>query len=290
MRDYGKVYTAFWSNEDMRAMSEDARMLALYLMTCPHGNMLGCFRLPNAYAAEDLKWEIERVSKGFEELFQNGFVYRCQRTFWVFIRKYLQWNQFENPNVGKAAGKLFDSLPAPHQIKALLISALREFSPAFPRAKLAEFDALSIPFENPFETISKTVVVAVAVTKPEPEQEQTLVERRGASPDVDVVSTIFAYWQKTMDSPRAQLDDKRKKAIKTALKLYEPRQLCEAILGCSKSDFHMARGEYAGRTKYNALGLILRDADHIDRFIEMANKQATGPETIEQRTPASWRN
>jgi hypothetical protein len=45
----------------------------------------------------------------------------------------------------------------------------------------------------------------------------------------------------------------------------------------------MARGEYAGRTKYNALGLILRDADHIDRFIEMASKQATGPETIEQR-------
>jgi hypothetical protein len=119
--------------------------------------------------------------------------------------------------------------------------------------------------------------------KQEQAQEQTLVERRGAPPDADVVATIFAYWQKTMESPRAQLDDKRKKAIKAALKLYEPRQLCEAILGCSKSDFHMARGEYAGRTKYNALGLILRDADHIDRFIEMASKQATGPETIEQR-------
>ncbi|MBB3213441.1 hypothetical protein FHW67_002733 [Herbaspirillum sp. Sphag1AN] len=33
MRDYGKVYTAFWSSEDIRDLSEDGRMLALYLMT-----------------------------------------------------------------------------------------------------------------------------------------------------------------------------------------------------------------------------------------------------------------
>ncbi|WP_371767516.1 hypothetical protein [Massilia sp.] len=289
MRDYGKVYTAFWSNEDMRAMSEDARMLALYLMTCPHGNMLGCFRLPNAYAAEDLKWDIERVSKGFDELFENGFSYRCQRTFWVFIRKYLQWNQFENPNVGKAAGKLFDSLSAPHQIKALLINALREFSPSFPRAKMDAFDELSIPFENPFGTISKTVVVAVAVTKPEPEQEQTHVERRGASPDRDVVQEIFAYWQKTMEAPRAQLDDKRVKVIKAALKHYEPRQVCEAILGCSRSAWHMGQNDRG--QKYNGLNLILRSADYIDKFIEMASKQTNGPETIEERNArilAEW--
>lgn len=114
-------------------------------------------------------------------------------------------------------------------------------------------------------------------------KEQTLVERRGASPDVDVVKTIFEYWQKTMQSPKSQLDDKRKKAIKAALKLYDPRQLCEAVLGCSKSDFHMARGEYHGRNKHNGLLLILRDAEHIDKFIELASKRANGPESIEDR-------
>jgi hypothetical protein len=164
MRDYGKVYTAFWTSEDVRGVSEDARMLALYLMTCQHGNMLGCFRLPNAYAAEDLQWGIERVSKGFQELFGNGFAYRCDRTFWVFIRHHLKWNKFENPNVGIAAGKLFDTLSCPHTVKALLVLALREFAPHFPAAKLDEFESNSEPFENPFETISKPVAVAVAVT------------------------------------------------------------------------------------------------------------------------------
>jgi len=107
------------------------------------------------------------------------------------------------------------------------------------------------------------------------------VERRDAAPDRDVVAEIFAYWQKVMDTPGAQLDDKRTKAIKAALKLYEPRQVCEAILGCSRSTWHM--GENDRRRKFNGLGLILRDAEHIDSFIELASKRTTGPENIEQR-------
>jgi hypothetical protein len=92
-----------------------------------------------------------------------------------------------------------------------------------------------------------------------------------------------------MEAPRAQLDDKRTKAIKTALKLYEPRQVCEAILGCSRSAWHMGQNDRG--QKYNGLNLILRSADHIDKFIEMASKQTTGPETIEERNArilAEW--
>jgi len=107
------------------------------------------------------------------------------------------------------------------------------------------------------------------------------VERRGATPDRDVVAEVFAYWQKTMDAPRAQLDAKRGKAIKDALKLYDPRQVCEAILGCSRSAWHM--GENDRRQKFNGLGLILRDAEHIDKFIELASKRTTGPESIDER-------
>lgn len=164
MRDYGKVYTAFWTSEDIRSMSEDARTLAFYLLTCPHGNMLGCFRLSNAYAGDDLKWELERVSKGFEELYEKGFAYRCNKTFWVLIRQYLEWNQFENPNVGKAAAKLFDAITPPDDLKAALAVALREYSATFPSEKLDEFEAESEPFENPFKHISKTRTRTRALT------------------------------------------------------------------------------------------------------------------------------
>lgn len=305
MRDYGKVYTAFWSNEDVRAMSEDGRMLALYLMTCPHGNMLGCFRLPVAYVAEDLCWSGDRVSKGFDELFRYRFSYRCQRSSWLFIRNHLEWNPLENPNVGKAAAKLFDSLPMTHEIKALVARSLRMKAPHFPQDKLTQFETLSIPFQDPFETVSKPVAVTVAVevtvaeagNKPMSEQSpdecaEPAIERRGVnieevSNEAEVVTalevvkkprgdagedvrSVFTYWQQVMNHPRAQLDAKRQKAIKGRLKDgYSVQDLCLAIDGCSRSAYHMGQNE--GGTVFDDIELICRDGPKVDSFIKKAS-------------------
>lgn len=83
--------------------------------------------------------------------------------------------------------------------------------------------------------------------------------------DAATVKTIFEYWQKVMNSPKSKLDGSRKGVIVRALKNYSPGDVCKAIRGCSKSPHHM--GENAQKTVYNSLGLILRNADHIDRFI-----------------------
>jgi hypothetical protein len=140
----------------------------------------------------------------------------------------------------------------------------------------------------PFDESSRTVAKPREVSSEEGIKDQgeegkgeEHVERRDAAPDRDVVAEVFAYWQKVMQSPKSQLDDKRRKAIKAALKLYEPRQVCEAILGCSRSAWHM--GENDRRAKFNGLDLILRDAEHIDKFIELASKRTTGAESIDQR-------
>jgi hypothetical protein len=111
MRDYGKVFCSFWSSGDMRKLSEDARTLALYLLSCPHGTIAGVFRLPDGYACEDLQWASERVAKGFSELFKNGFANRCETTKWVFLTKHFEWNKPENPNQWKAARKLAEQVP-----------------------------------------------------------------------------------------------------------------------------------------------------------------------------------
>jgi hypothetical protein len=125
MRDFARVYSSFWQSPEIRALDEDARALALYLLTTPHGNLIGCFRLPDAYAAEDMQWPIERVSEGFRKLCESSFVTRDEATKWVLITKYLKWNTFENPNVAKAAHKAFDQVPA-LPLKSLLALALLE--------------------------------------------------------------------------------------------------------------------------------------------------------------------
>lgn len=111
MRDYGRVYSKFWSSDDIRELTEDGRLLALYLLTCAHGTLAGVCHLPLGYVAEDVQWTFERVAKGFDELLVKGFAKRCERTKWVWVCKYLTWNPPENPNQLKAARKIACNLP-----------------------------------------------------------------------------------------------------------------------------------------------------------------------------------
>jgi hypothetical protein len=111
MREYGKVYSSFWQSPEVRAMTEDARTLALYLLTTPHGSLIGAFRMPDAYAAEDLQWGSERVAEGFRNLSESLFLSRDDATKWLILPKFLKWNQFDNPNVAKAAHRAFELVP-----------------------------------------------------------------------------------------------------------------------------------------------------------------------------------
>ena len=115
---YGKVHARFWSSPTIRAMSEDGRTLALYLMTCLHKTIAGVFRLPDGYVAEDLAWCSARVAEAFAELSANGFATRCERTKFVLIEKHLVWNQPDNPNQRSAARKAAALVPNECEWKA----------------------------------------------------------------------------------------------------------------------------------------------------------------------------
>lgn len=174
MREYGKIHSAFWMSESVRLLSDDGKMLALYLLTCPHGNMLGCFRIPDGYVSDDLGWPLERVSKGFNELFDNGFSNRCSASKWVLIYNFLEYNPFENPNVGKAAGKVYSTIPSNLPAKAELTRILRDSCPFFPVAELN-------PSINPSQTLSNSVRNPEPEPEPEPEPNQSLNQNRSRS-------------------------------------------------------------------------------------------------------------
>ncbi len=111
MRDYGKVHSTFWASPTIAPLSDDAKILALYLLTCTHSTIAGVFRLPDGYVSEDLRWDTARVRQGFAELLANGFANRCEATKWVWVVKHLEWNQPDNPNQRKAAAKVAQGVP-----------------------------------------------------------------------------------------------------------------------------------------------------------------------------------
>lgn len=111
MRQYGQIQCAIWGHPEFGALSDNGKLLFLYLLTGEHSNGLGCYRIPFPYAQADLNWAFETVSKGFQELVENGHIKYCESTKFVYIPKYLKWNPISNQNTAKAREKEFTQIP-----------------------------------------------------------------------------------------------------------------------------------------------------------------------------------
>lgn len=148
MREYGSVHSCFWISADISGLSDQTKLLALYLLTGPHTNMLGCFRLPMGYVAEDLQWSLETVSKRLDELFEKGFMTYDRASSWLLIHRFLKWNPIENPNQGKGLKKLFEQIPESPPLLPLLINLLKQNNKYLDEEFCNRLETLSKPFRN----------------------------------------------------------------------------------------------------------------------------------------------
>lgn len=91
----------------------------------------------------------------------------------------------------------------------------------------------------------------------EEDKEQTHATLAGAS-----MASVWAAFEK--HHPRAQLTPERRSLIGRRLKQFSPELLIAAIEGNHLSPYH--NGENPSQQAYHDLGLILRNADTIERF------------------------
>lgn len=87
MRDYGIVSPQFWigaTGKSLRGCPE-AQVLALYLMTSPHANMIGVFHCPVLYMAHETGLGIEGASKALARLIEAEFCRYDETTEEVFV-------------------------------------------------------------------------------------------------------------------------------------------------------------------------------------------------------------
>lgn len=106
-------------------------------------------------------------------------------------------------------------------------------------------------------------------------EEVPLFEVPSVEEPVNEVELVFDYWVRNL-RPNARvkpvLSDERRRKIKKALETHGFDVCLMAIDGILKSDFHM--GHNSRGKSYNDISLILRDAQHIERFAEMAGEQS----------------
>lgn len=124
---YGKVYDAYWGGDKIAPLSDQACLLGLFLITGPHRNAIGCFKLGLGALTDDdrfKKWGIEGVSKALREMMETGFIIRDESTGWTFITATFRHDPPRGEKAIKHAVKLAALVPANSIVYPALKAAL----------------------------------------------------------------------------------------------------------------------------------------------------------------------
>lgn len=99
------------------------------------------------------------------------------------------------------------------------------------------------------------------------------------------VERIFAAWREVLGHERARLDAVRRRVIEARLADgYSEAELVLAFYGCRFSAFH--QGDNKHGQVYDSITLILRDADHVERFMAIAQHVGDRMQAQAQREAA----
>ena len=119
MREYGKVAPQFWvgdTGKKLRKAGAEAQVVALYLMTCPHANMLGLYYVPIMYIAHETGLGMEGASKGLQRAIEAGFCEydEASEVVWVHEMAKYQIAKELAPTDKRSKGvqNEYDALPA----------------------------------------------------------------------------------------------------------------------------------------------------------------------------------
>lgn len=113
MRDFSKVSPSLWHSERFNGLkSDDARYAYLYVLTSEHQTSAGCYHLPDAYAAADLRWSLERYQRARRELTEAELIRFDEANSVLMVTRWLKFNPPMNDKHLKGIRHSLDRLPS----------------------------------------------------------------------------------------------------------------------------------------------------------------------------------
>ncbi len=94
MRDYAKLSPTFWTGETGKALrrrGSEAVIVALYLVSSPHSNMLGLFYQPIPYMAHETGLGQQGAAKGLQACVELGFCSYDADADMVWVHEMAAW-------------------------------------------------------------------------------------------------------------------------------------------------------------------------------------------------------
>ena len=158
MRAYSRISPQFWigkTGKKLRNFGPESQLVALYLLTNPHANMLGVYHLPIAYVNHDLGRPTEWTLKGLWGCVEAGFCnYDLEtETVWVYEMAKFQIGNFLKQADNRVTGiqKEYDDL---HD-NPFLLEYFEKYGKAYcltnPRKPVSRLMPLTSPSEGAFK-------------------------------------------------------------------------------------------------------------------------------------------
>ena len=175
--EFRAVYGSIWTGDtgrQIKAAGKEAQILALYLVTCSHSNMIGVYHLPLAYAAYDTGLTLDEIAAARQVLEGLTFAVYDDASEWVFVVNGYGYQ------CADAEGRLPSKAADKRLVGAL---ALFRQVPGSLQARFAQrygspFEAPSKPLPTPIEPPSKPV----PSTEPRPEPVQNHTQNGAGAP------------------------------------------------------------------------------------------------------------
>ncbi|MGC3975638.1 MAG: hypothetical protein QM771_14835 [Nitrospira sp.] len=280
MRSFSTIRSQFWSGTTGKAVTiagKDTRILATYLLTCEHANMLGLYRLPLLYIAEETGLKRKEVVAAFENLKAIGFAYYDEGAEFVWVVEMARFqldllpgeSLKESDHRATGATRLYRQLAAnpflghfyDRYAEALRLPSRRDF--------LAELNPLQIPLGAPSKPLIRgDVPVPLKSSLLSEETDEIIQTRETTSSAVD--HEFEKFW-----SLYPMRDGKR---------LGKPEALRKwtCVKGDDREKILLAVRHYAG-SKQAASGIGIKDPH---RWLRTGKGDEPWREWIEPEQPA----
>lgn len=151
---YAKIDAEIWYDDKLRSFHEDARWLFHYLLTSPHRNSIGFYRLPLNYAIDDIQWPLNRFEAAFKILIENELIFWDEEKGIVLIKNFLKWDPPKGPKQISGAISVFLKIPDTKLIAKFAEITQNHSNNALFQEIQKRLDTVSIQYPNTIEGIS----------------------------------------------------------------------------------------------------------------------------------------
>lgn len=259
MRKYSQISPQFWIGEmgrKIRDLGRDAQIVALYVQTSPHANMLGLYYLPIDYLSHETGIPLEGASKALRRLDEVGFCrYDHQNeVIWVCEMASDQMGPSLDPKDKRVKGVAneYEALPKCKFLEGFFSRYHEAFHLSNRRADSSPLEAPSKPprsieqkGKDTEEKKEESIVASQPVRRVKKDPYPELARLSGNGKNRVYPSAFDAFWQ---NYPKRPTDTKAGAYEHWRRRVLKGRVTCDELIAASK-----AYGEFCLRTGHEAL-------------------------------------